>query len=757
MTWSCRVYDIGEVDGRHFLSMEYIDGEDLASLMKRIGHLSNEKALDIARQLVAGLSVAHERGVLHRDLKPANIMLDGHGRVRITDFGLAIAVGDESQAEEIAGTPAYMAPEQLAGKGATVRSDIYSLGLILYEIYTGKKAFTAKTLAELREQKETQTPRAPSELRDGIDPVVERVIQRCMEKDPNARPASVAQLAQALPGGDPLAAAIAAGETPSPEMVAASGSKEGLRPLVAWGLLIFIIIGLIASLAIRDRTALYRRMPFENPPEHLLKLAQQIIDKAGYSEEPVDSAYGFSVNDPLLKYIESSDKSLDRWKNLDANAILFWYRQSPRTIQVPIGNIGPDNPPLQYAGEALIELDTNGRMEKFRCLPPEVQAKTETEPLDWGSFLSKAGFDLSQWTETDPQSVPPSYADDRVSWLVALPNQPDAIVRIEASAFQGKPVSFERILPKIESAPSARMRDLAVLIGVYLLLGISLAGGIFFAQRNLRLGRGDRRNAKRLALFVLGLFLLSLVFRASHISFTDLLLTPYTAAFIWLLYMAIEPFVRRKWPHILVSWTRLLSGEWKDPLVARDALIGIAFGILVSCILGLSRYLIPSWLGYAELAPPWIQLPFLPSIMGVRFLISWLLGYIGGMAILIPLAVLCLLFIMRILLRNQKLAIVVCMLIYGLLNSPGDIRSLVIEVVLSSILFYVLTRFGLLATANHYFAIIVTNYLPVTLDASAWYSEYSYITLAIFAAIVLYAFHTSLGGRPMFGTPRLDE
>ena len=104
----CRVYDIGEVDGRHFLSMEYIDGEDLSSLMKRIGHLSNEKALDIARQLVAGLSVAHERGVLHRDLKPANIMLDGHGRVRITDFGLAIAVGDETQAEEIAGTPAYM-------------------------------------------------------------------------------------------------------------------------------------------------------------------------------------------------------------------------------------------------------------------------------------------------------------------------------------------------------------------------------------------------------------------------------------------------------------------------------------------------------------------------------------------------------------------------------------------------------------------------------------------------------------------------
>src|SRR5512139_2537766 len=285
----CRVYDIGEIEGRHFLSMEFIDGEDLSSLLKRIGYLSNEKALDIARQLAAGLAAAHERGVLHRDLKPANIMLDGHGRVRITDFGLAIAVEDETQAVEIAGTPAYMAPEQLAGKGATVRSDIYSLGLILYEICTGKKAFTATTLAELREQKETRTPKAPSEIRQSIDPVVERLIQRCMERDPNARPSSVTQLALALPGGDPLAAALAAGETPSPEMVAESGGKEGLRRAVAWSLLAFIIAGMIAVLAINDRIMLHRRIPFENPPEFLVVHAQEIIRKAGYTEKLADN------------------------------------------------------------------------------------------------------------------------------------------------------------------------------------------------------------------------------------------------------------------------------------------------------------------------------------------------------------------------------------------------------------------------------------------------------------------------------------
>jgi serine/threonine protein kinase len=223
----CRVYDIAEVDGQHFLSMEFIDGEDLSSLLKRIGYLSNEKALDIARQLLAGLAAAHERGVLHRDLKPANIMLDGRGCVRITDFGLAVAVTDESTVGDVSGTPPYMSPEQLAGSGASVRTDIYALGLILYEILSGTRAFSSTTLAELRAEKEQSTPTAPSDLRPGIDPVVERLVMRCLERDPRARPSSVAQLAMALPGGDPLAAAIAAGETPSPELVAASGDKDG--------------------------------------------------------------------------------------------------------------------------------------------------------------------------------------------------------------------------------------------------------------------------------------------------------------------------------------------------------------------------------------------------------------------------------------------------------------------------------------------------------------------------------------------------
>ena len=146
----CRVYDIDEVDGHTFLSMEYVDGEELASLLRRIGRFSVERSLELAREICAGLAAAHERGVIHRDLKPANVMIDGTGRVRITDFGLAGVAGESLRA----GTPAYMAPEQLAGGEVTAQSDIYALGLVLYELFTGQRAIEAKNVAELLRKRE---------------------------------------------------------------------------------------------------------------------------------------------------------------------------------------------------------------------------------------------------------------------------------------------------------------------------------------------------------------------------------------------------------------------------------------------------------------------------------------------------------------------------------------------------------------------------------------------------------------------------
>ncbi|HMD32362.1 MAG TPA: serine/threonine-protein kinase, partial [Candidatus Acidoferrales bacterium] len=238
----CRVFDIGEADGLHFITMEYIDGEDLSTLLRRIGRLPSDKALEIARQICAGLAAAHDAGLLHRDLKPANIMIDGRGKARVTDFGLAGLAGEIAVADRTAGTPAYMAPEQFKGGEPSVRTDIYALGLVLYELFTGKRAFDAKNFQELARQREQGTVTNPSSHVKDIDPLVERVILRCLDAHPGSRPASALAVAAALPGGDPLAAALAAGETPSPAMVAAAGNETAIRPRTAWLLLIGALV-----------------------------------------------------------------------------------------------------------------------------------------------------------------------------------------------------------------------------------------------------------------------------------------------------------------------------------------------------------------------------------------------------------------------------------------------------------------------------------------------------------------------------------
>ena len=171
----CRVYDLAEIEGLYVLSMEYVDGEDLGSLLRRIGRLPGDKALEIARKLCAGLAAAHEKGVLHRDLKPANIMLDGRGQVLLTDFGLAGLAGEIEGSEVRNGTPAYMAPEQLAGLEVTVKSDIYALGLVLYEIFTGKLPFESATLAGLIQARAESAPVSPATLVSDLDPAVEKV------------------------------------------------------------------------------------------------------------------------------------------------------------------------------------------------------------------------------------------------------------------------------------------------------------------------------------------------------------------------------------------------------------------------------------------------------------------------------------------------------------------------------------------------------------------------------------------------------
>ncbi|MGH9513871.1 MAG: protein kinase domain-containing protein [Terriglobales bacterium] len=773
----CRVYDIGEVNGQHFLTMEYIDGEDLASLLRRIGRLPADKALETAHQICAGLAAAHDCGLLHRDLKPANIMLDGRGRVRITDFGLALSSDDATGRSETAGTPAYMAPEQIAKGVASVRSDIYSLGLVFYELFTGRLPYQASTPIEWRRAHLESSPRTPSSVVKDIDPTVEVAILRCLQKDPALRPSSVRQVAAAFPGGDPLAAALAAGETPSPEMVAASGATEGLHPVVAWTALAAVVVLVIAAILLGGMSALYRRVPLEKPPEALAEQAREILQSAGYSEPPVDTAMGLYASGIFLRSIAAHDKSKARWDNLETGAFVFWYRGSPIPLYAtqnifgdsPMsGYVWIEDPPLDVSGMTLVRLSPRGHLRQLIAVPPQVEspASAVTSP-DWSLLFSAAGLDQSKWSSAQPSWTPPVYGDVRAAWTGSLPERPSVPMRIEAAAYRGKPVYFELIGPwtrPIRMQPNYMTTSLRVFLVLFesLFLLVLLASALV-ARRNLRLGRGDRRGAFRLSAFVYAAWVVAWLFGAHHVSdfgefvsFIECLVWGSGfALFTWLLYIALEPYVRRRWPSALVSWSRLLAGSIRDPLVGRDVLAGcLAAAFLV--VLGRLLWFVPGWLGYPPARPlPGPDWQFLGPRPIIAFLSQSLIN-----APVFWLAALFVMVLLRALLRKQwaaTLAFVLFMAVFLSTLSGFAPDVLAFSLITSSVFAFLLLRFGFLAVVADFVVWNILDGFPFTLQSSAWYFDISLAGILLMAAITFYAFYTSLGGRPVFGGAVLEE
>jgi serine/threonine protein kinase len=198
----CRVYEFNRVAGIAYTSMEFVEGESLRSVLNRFGGLPQRKATDLALQVCSGLKEAHAQGIVHRDLKPENVMIDAQGNVKIMDFGIARSMEAGTRLTgAMVGTPAYMAPEQAAGKPVDYRTDIYSLGLMLYEMFTGTPAFSADNSIAVALKQIREEPPAPHEIEPNIPVAIERAILKCLEKDPARRFQSIAQLETGLRSG----------------------------------------------------------------------------------------------------------------------------------------------------------------------------------------------------------------------------------------------------------------------------------------------------------------------------------------------------------------------------------------------------------------------------------------------------------------------------------------------------------------------------------------------------------------------------
>lgn len=193
-----RIHDLAEVDGLKLISMAYVEGEDLYHLLQREGRLPVEKAVDLARQLCAALGAAHSEGVVHRDLKPHNVMIDREGNALVADFGLAKSLepgsAEMTQTGQLLGTPRYMSPEQVQGRPVDARTDIYALGLILYEAVTGDIPFNSESFSQMMLARIKGKARNPRELNPDIPDYFARIILRCLEPDPNRRYASAREI-----------------------------------------------------------------------------------------------------------------------------------------------------------------------------------------------------------------------------------------------------------------------------------------------------------------------------------------------------------------------------------------------------------------------------------------------------------------------------------------------------------------------------------------------------------------------------------
>jgi serine/threonine-protein kinase len=785
----CRVFDVGEVEVpqagpgqvQHYLSMEYVDGEDLASLLRRIGRLPQDKAIQIARQLCAGLAAAHEQGILHRDLKPANVMIDGRGRAKITDFGLAGLAEQIEQRDLRSGTPTYMAPEQLAGKEVTLRSDVYALGLVLYELFTGKRPFRADTPAELAQAQQESTPTTPSDFVEALDPVAERAIMRCLERDPAERPSSALAVAASFPGGDPLQAALAAGETPSPEIVAAAGPAGGMRPGVATACLVTVLVSIFATAFFADRIWLANRLPMEKSFEVLKANAREIIQDLGYDEPPDDRAASIELDmvgysravqtadgPPMTEVIQQPNQPL----------VSLLYRQSPRAI-VPrqLGGSVTASDPSSTPGDITVLLDLTGKLDYLRVTPERVE-RSEEDPArpDWPKLFEVAGLKLEEFEPTEPQLQPPDYADARMAWSGVLTNRGDTPVRIEAAALRGKPVYFRKVVPTDGSLWSGEdAQDFSppkpIVVGflVVLLLGFVLVAGgaIFLVVRSLRLGRGDRRGALRIAMAVFVLRMLHWTLTAHHTpSLNELYLAAVAisgaltlAVLFWGGYVALEPYVRRFWPESLVSWSRLLSGRFRDPLVGRDILVGFT----VSAGLGaVGSFLF--WLAESRALIPILANQGHDSAMqGGRFVIGKLFS--TPLQCLSFASVLILLFlVLRLIARRTWLALVIMSVLWGLLmglqfmmlqfargpSLGAFLVGLTWGALMSVVVVGLLIRFGVLALFADFFCSLLVTGFAITADTSAPYFSTSLIGPLAAALLAVFAYRAALAGRALF-------
>lgn len=764
----CRLYDLGEIDGLPYISMEYVDGEDLGSLLRRVGRVPGQRAIDLARQICAGLAAAHVHGVLHRDLKPANVMIDGKGLARLTDFGLAVQIGHVDRAEIRAGTPRYMAPEQLSGVEVSERSDLYSLGLVLYEMFTGQPAFTAENPAQYLKLHRTEDPPEPTKIVPTLEPQVEAVILACLAKDPAKRPASALHVAAALPGGDLLASALDAGQIPTREMLAAAAAAGSIRPravpwLAAGAVLLFgiaVVTGRSSHPVAQHGGSL--------APDILRARAREVIRCAGHQpiqaecegrfifaddldppqSEPVHNDWiralpGYSVTSLLYVYRE--------WKPAGTTntSVHFPFVSSSRST---IACEAPD-------GGTIVVLDGGGRLLHFESRRGDEATSTPNlTNTNWPELASLAAMPSTSFSKIESTARTASgLAESSDSIHVPGNDQTDG-VRVQVKVVNGR-LRYFTVCPATgrgdsnATSPNAARRRLASLgrNGVFLLL---LIVALPAAWRNLK-RRGDISGAARLGAAVVCLRLAGQLMSIQSVADGPASVEKITTAFasslcegaiIAIFYMALESYARRYWPRVLGSWSRLLAGHVRDPIVGRDVLIGCVLGTYWALLLMLDRQL-PVWMGW-NVREQGRLVRGLDSLLGARFALNGLLDAVIS-AFYQGLTALMLLVAFKWLVgRKPWLVMGLTWCVAAVMYAPNASHPVTAWTLMAiggvGVAVFVLIRLGLVTLLTGLLLVGILGTYPITSDADSWYMGYGLFAAAVTLGLTAWSVMESL-------------
>jgi serine/threonine-protein kinase len=483
-------------------------------------------------------------------------------------------------------------------------------------------------------------------------------------------------------------------------------------------------IGLVAWLG--DRVSPFF-LDLDKPPQVLTYEAQQIVRDLGPVPPPADSAHGF--------VLEGEDPAPQR--------LVFWYRQSPRGLfedrRFPRG-LSFGNPAPVVPGMAGVRLDAHGVLVEYVRAPATDEAPSAIPP-DWPAILRRAGLEASR--PATPAALPPVFGDERLAWDSEVRGVP---MRAEAAAFRGSPVWFRARDRSAPSDDSGGVTGFAAYFGLFLILAPFLLA-VALARRHLRLGRGDRDGARRIAVFgAFGVTSSQYLSASSRLGPVDVWLVVLNVCFVtiasWVVYLALEPLVRRRWPDTLVSWTRLLRGRLLDPVVGRDVLLGVLGGVAVSLVGQVGRL--------AEGAAP-ARWPAWPGVLAGRW--SVLGSAIGDVSESLQecLFLLLLLTLFRQALRRSWAALAAALALLIVPQYLGSPTELVSPLLIRGLLWGLLIRPGLLAGVVAMSVRHLLGLALMTTHLGAWYADQAILGIAVTLALATWGFKAALAGRPLFG------